>query len=373
MSRIVLFLLLVGSGSLLAQTPQERLRRQDQEITDLTRRRDSLGILWRQALALVQLQDSLAHAASIGRLDTIAVGSLRIVSNLKLPEWRAAAEQFWPAVDSLYGEAAETLASYPVLLQMVPPDSAGFRGKVEPWGVVMISWDQSPQEMVSVLYATIGMPRTDSALRQWLPGGARVSPVSMKAQAGEAYVALVTASASVAEQCFGGNLRSCRLALRLDSGPDPLVEAYPLPDERRAAVKRMENMFGYENRLKPTYQTCLNGSDSACVDLLRAIPPAAGVYPLATATREFLTRLALQVGGRGAYLRLIQDPSASIPDRLAAAAAMPIDSLIARWRSLAIAGKPAPVTLPVTEIAIGLGWLVLLGICCVRSSRWRLG
>jgi hypothetical protein len=375
MSRLVVVLLLVGAttGALAAQTPQDRLRRQDEEIASLTRRRDSLAHLWSEASALVQLQDSLAHAASVGRLDTVAVGSLRIVSNLKLPEWRAAAEQYWPAIDSLYGDAAKSLESHPLLLQMVPPDSAGFQGKIEPWGVVMVPWDRGREDLVNVLRTTVTMPATDSALRQWLPGGARISSVSMKAEAGEAYVALVTASAAVAEQCFGGNLRSCRLALMLDSGPDPLVEAYPLPGERRAAVKRMENMFGYENRLKPAYQTCLNGSDSVCVDLLRTVPPAAAVYPLGTTTREFLVRLALQLGGRGAYQRLVRDPSAPIPDRVAAAAAMPIDSLIARWRSLAIAGKPAPVTLPAREIAIGLGWIVVLGICCVRSSRWRLG
>ncbi len=370
-SGLLLLLLLAPVGALAAQTAADRLQRQDQAIAELTRRRDSLGQLYEAAQALVQLQDSLAHAASVGRLDTIAVGALRIITNGDQGEWRTAAEQYWPTVDSLYGDAAGALAQRPALIQMIAPDSATRWSRVQPWGLT-VPTDRTARERFNILRATISMASPDSALRDWLPGGVQVPFVSLTEMAGDAYVALVTAASSVAHRCYLGEVEACRLALMLDLGPETMVRAFPAPEERRAAVVRLENMFTYQSRLKPAYYACVAGSDTTCVDLLRSLPPRAALSTLDPAARQFLVQLALRMGGRGAYHRLIQDSTASIAARLAAAAAVPVDTLVAHWRGAVIAGRPAPVSLPVTEAAISLGWVVLLGLCCLRSSRWRL-
>jgi hypothetical protein len=85
-----------------------------------------------------------------------------------------------------------------------------------------------------------------------------------------------------------------------------------------------------------------------------------------------LVREALQIGGREAYRRLVADPAAPIGARLAATAGLPLDSLVVRWRSRALAARPPRITLTWWTSAAALGWTLILGLCALRSSRWRL-
>jgi hypothetical protein len=89
--------------------------------------------------------------------------------------------------------------------------------------------------------------------------------------------------------------------------------------------------------------------------------------------RFTLVHLALRLGRREAYHRLLADPFASIGARLASAAGMSEDSLVARWRAEIIAARPVPVEMPSWAFVIALGWMVFFASCGLRSSRWRLG
>lgn len=359
----------VLAPTLVAQTAADRVSRQDEQIRLLTQKRDSLGLLWQDAQALVALQDSLEHVASFGRLDTVAVGAIRIITNGLQDELRVAAERYWPSLDSLYGDAAGALGTRPVLVQVISPDTAKHKVKVERWGVAIPS-DATQEDLDRMLRGWLVMPPPDSQLQGWLLGSVHPPFAGLRSEASEAYVALVTATNSAARRCFAGDMAQCRLALWFERGPKLLNLAYQAPQERQKAVKAMENYWLYR-RMQPAYQSCLAGDDSTCIGLLDNVPPSVSGQLVAEPARQLLLHLALVIGGRDAYARLIRRPFDPIDSRLAQAAGAPIDQLLERWHAAVIAGRPEPVTPPVREVLVGLGWVAILGCCCLRSSRWR--
>ena len=132
--------------------------------------------------------------------------------------------------------------------------------------------------------------------------------------------------------------------------------------------------FGYSDHgaRKPTLQLCGAGSDSACTELLRSLPPGVLPRPLTYDAHAALVHIALRLGGREAYHRLVATPGAPIADRLAGAAGVSVDSLVAQWRSEILTARPTPVTLPPWGPWAALGWTAVFAVCALRSSRWRV-
>ena len=83
---------------------------QDTVVMRLQGRADSLLRAWREAQAIANVADSLERDRATAGRDTIAVGHLRIIANRSPLPLRKAAERAWPAIDSLYGNAAADLA-----------------------------------------------------------------------------------------------------------------------------------------------------------------------------------------------------------------------------------------------------------------------
>src|SRR5437660_802787 len=189
------------------------------------------------------------------------------------------------------------------------------------------------------------------------------------------YVLLVTAPSQAARSCFLGAISDCRNALALGESPDPLQQWYPSAGERRALVLRsFAEYFGYSDHGagKPALQSCGAGSDAACTELLRSLPPGALPRPLTYDARAALVHVALRLGGREAYHRLVAAAGEPIADRPAGAAGVSVDSLVAQWRSEILAARPAPVTLPPWGPWAALGWTAVFAVCALRSSRWRV-
>src|SRR5438477_10795 len=218
--------------------------------------------------------------------------------------------------------------------------------------------------------------RADSLLREWRRANALADMVdSLNQTRAAVYVQLVTAPSQAARSCFLGVISDCRNALALGESPDPLQQWYPSAGERRALVFRsFAEYFGYSDHgaRKPALQSCGAGSDSACTELLRSLPPGALPRPLTYDARAALAHIALRLGGREAYHRLVARPGAPIADRLAGAAGVSVDSLVAQWRSEILAARPAPVTLPPWGPWAALGWTAVFAVCALRSSRWRV-
>jgi len=138
------------------------------------------------------------------------------------------------------------------------------------------------------------------------------------------------------------------------------------------AARREAAMYALVTGDGPAQRDCVTGVLAACGYVLglreSATPdPGAKYLPLA---RADLLLTALDLGGPGAWDRLPDAPGASIEAHLAAAAGMPPDSLLARWRNGLLALRPDHGPLDVPTIAILLGWSGLVLIGALGIARW---
>jgi len=356
---------LVVAASLLASP----LRGQDSLIVRLRNRADSLLSTWREAQRLADVADSLELVRATAGSDTIAVGGLRIIVNPSPLQWREAAERAWPAIDSLYGSAAEDLPRYPYIFRAVDPDS-GVRRTVLHVGVE-VPWDLDVRATTMVLLTTVTAPHVDLALADWL-GTALRPALHRQDERAAVFVQLVTVPSDAVRRCFLGDIARCKDVLQVGDSTDLLGRWYLTSAEREALVIEAFTDYFARGATAPSLQRCRQHHDDACTALLQSLPPGTLPRPLAHAARILLVREALRAGGRDAYRRLVARPSAAIGERLASAAGMDIDSLVGRWRNAALAARPKPLTLPWWASFAAIGWTAFFGFCALRSSRWRL-
>lgn len=354
---------------LLATVPPP-LTAQDTALVRLRARADSLAREWRQASAIADLVDSLERERAGAGRDTIAVGALRIVTNPSPLPVREAAIRAWAVLDGLYGTAAQSLTRQPYFIRAVDPDTT------EPRSVLHVGmavpWDLDVEKLTLLLIANVPIPRPDPALGDWLSGSVRPSARPDRDLAA-VYVLLVTAPSQAARSCFLGELDGCRDALDLGTSADPLERWYPSPAERRALVMRSFADYFNHGATERAFRICAERNDASCTDLLRSLPRGTLPRPLGYGAQATIVQSALRLGGRDAYRRLLADPAAPIADRLAAAAGIPLDSLLARWRAEVVASRPAPVALPTWAFVVAMGWMAVFATCGMRSSRWRVG
>ena len=344
------------------------------------RKADSLLALWDDARTFANIQLDLravraqgaatavrATAATRG-LDPIQVGGLMILTNLpKALPFDSAARTAWKVLQRTYGSSAPALTARPLHLRVWYPD----RQSPALPGSRLILGTTSEDGLARMLVGMVGEPPPDSGLKAWLGGGVQAVMDTVAARR-TAYVELVRAPSLASRRCLIGDLNACRRALNLGDDSALYLTAYDA-SERRALVARVRA----PNMLTPAdlqlYDACVDSeADSACVAFLRSLAPAEIPPPLAERPLQELVTVALEAGGPAAYDRLTADPRAPMPARLAAAAGMPVDSLIARWRALLIAARPAPPAPPLGDGLLAVAWVGILGICASRSSRWRV-
>jgi hypothetical protein len=271
-------------------------------------------------------------------------------------------------IDSVYGNDARQLEERPYVIVPVDPDTT-----VEPPPThrgMAIPWDQDVAYLTRLLLSNVPVAPADTALQSWL-GGPLQPLVGGDLERPGVYVALVTTPSQASRRCLIGDIGGCRNALDLAEDGDPLQRWYPSAPERRSVVLKSNAYFNRGPQLA-MLQACATGSDSACTQLLRSVPPGALPRPLTYHARATLIDVALQLGGRAAYHRLVASAGRSVADRLALAGGVGVDSLLARWRAAILAARPTPVSLPRLGVWIALGWTALFAACGLRSSRWRV-
>ena len=353
------------AGSLVASP----LCGQDSLIGKLCRQADSLLGAWRDAERLADVADSLERVRATAGYDTIAVGGLRIIANPSPLPLREAAERAWPAIDSLYGSAAEDLAQHPYIIRAVDPDTA-VRRTVLHVGFEL-PWDLDVRAATTVLLTTVTPPHFDPPLADWL--GAALRPtLRPQDERAAAFVLLVTAPSEAVRGCFLGDIARCKDVLQVGDSTGLLERWYVTPLEREALVTEAFSDYFARGATAPSLQRCHQHQDDACTALLQSLPPGTLPRPLAHPARLLLVREALRAGGRDAYRRLVARPGSSIGERLSSAAGLDIDSLVVRWRSDVISARPRPLTLPWWASFAAIGWTAFFGFCALRSSRWRL-
>ncbi len=344
-------------------------------------RADSLLMLWREARTFAGVSQALradrtVHAATVTRATAdrrgthpVQAGGLMVVSDEpdSIP-LRDAVPGAWALLERTYGQAAGPLTVQPVRIHVV---HAGRATPPMAQSRPVIS-TVSADGLLRMLLTNVGVPRVDYALAHWLGGGVRPL-VDTAAAHGAAYVHLVTASSVAALGCLRGTIPACRTALELP--PDSLfyLSAYDA-DERRLAVLRARQNWMLDAPDQLIYARCVrDGADSACRDFLHRMGAGQVPRPLPDDARQLLVSTALELGGLHAYDRLVADSTSPLPDRLAAAEAAPLDSVIARWRAELLGARPAPPSVPIADGLLALAWIGVLTAGACTSTRWRLG
>lgn len=176
---------------------------------------------------------------------------------------------------------------------------------------------------------------------------------------------LASAPARVARDCYDGDIAACRKAFGFTAVQDPLTELYDAPT-RRLLVRERATRFSRDAR--PQVDRCITGADTACLAVLRG--SAAPGDPLPHQLHTALMQIALEMGGPGAYARIVDrglDPAQGV----AAVAGAPLDSVLATWHARVIEARAPSSSLTGGMAAASLFWMAVCAGLALRSSRWR--
>lgn len=217
------------------------------------------------------------------------------------------------------------------------------------------------------------LPEDGGALMGWLGNSVMVSEEDLE----WVYRDLASSPSVAAKRCYRGDLEWCWKAAGLPLGEGGWDEWYS-PEERRLKVKSRWGHWLEDERLWSrmshsfflTHGCVALESDRACSLMLQRVPAA---IPLEATARSSLVAEALTQGGEGAFTRFLSASGRPIRDRLAEAAGMPADTLVALWRARVLEARPeSHAGLILSPLPLAL-WLVLLLGLATKSSRWRLG
>ena len=293
---------------------------------EAARWRDSARSL---ALQIRALRDSLLEGDStvreVARRGDVAIGASAPLRGIA----REALHQFLEASERWFGDARPAPAGFRILLR----DISAFEG------------NRFRPDAIQTLILS-GLP--DSS------GAARI----------ERNVARSTLAASLVD--LYGEL------MFASAGPElvkwlELIPPLSMPEQER----RYLAMYVLATGTGRAQRGCAAGVLTDCASALRLRQPArpepGGAYALMA--REDLLLTALELGGPGAWTRLAQ-ARGPIEGRLAAAAGMPADSLLARWRSGLLALRPLEKRITLAQVGSAMAWTALLLLGCVGAARW---
>jgi hypothetical protein len=314
---------------LLAATVPSMMRAQDQR--ELARRLDAIVVRRDQAKAELR-QYQTGHAETYS--DTVIVGGGLVTI--------AATKEVLPIVRV----AAAVADSF--LLQRVGP--------IEP---------HRPE--------TVWLIRADSASRS--DGEARISPasrgqfrVSQRMRGGLVWSPDIGANTTDVARFIEQQAQWALLA-RSAAGIEKWSGALPIEPASSEAWRGMR--YALAASPSPVARDCYSGRLAACKSILALdATPAASLDNSSGMARGTLVQLAIAAGGQGAVGRMIAN-NGSTAGALSAAAKMPLDSLVASWqRHVHDEGVASEAFTPLIA-AVAIGWIVVMGLLSLRSSRWR--
>ena len=336
------------------------------------------------AIAAARRGDSV-RALGI-RLDTIRAGALTVLAPWPAgPSARAATARAWRLLQGRFGDGADVLEGVEFVVQpalgldvvplargtrvhplLIPREASGRSSPADAAIEIDVDTATLARWIASRAAAEVAAHQ-DTAFRNWLRGNIDAESDDTR-RLGGAYVELVTEPWTAVKRCYLGDLDGCRRALGLVPERDPLDQWYDAEDRRRLVATAAPDDF----RFRPAGEraSCVEGNADACTALLRRLPARSLEPPLRTGPRA-LMELALDLGGAGAYDRLMESPNRPIVERLAAAAGVSQDSLLMRWHARVLAARPRPVTLTAAGAWAAFGWVLALGALALQSTRWR--
>ena len=208
--------------------------------------------------------------------------------------------------------------------------------------------------------------KAESKVIAWANGNIPIAPnVDEKTDWASMRLVMVSSASHLGHACYSGDIRACRIFLGLDQVADPIHELYDASGRRRIVSYEL----GGARLFAPiATDRCLAGNDEACVSVMR------GLYNITVLSspymRTSLVAHALRLGGSHAAERLLLTPGEP-GVALAAAAKMPLDSLVADWQSHLDEGGGATGNVPWTIAISSIAWVGLFVFLALRGSRWR--
>ena len=237
---------------------------------------------------------------------------------------------------------------------------------------VAVKRDATPDDAAHRIEDGVGRQLASQAgheFNAWI--GNAVPMVYDSATLRNAYVELVTSPSTVAHRCFSGDLASCRVALELDTVPDP-ASAWYSPEERALMVRWLSQSSPLAQAGAVSVRdACLDHDDDAsCLLFLHSYNRQVLKLPVTRIVRRTLVRTALAMGHDGAYTRLVR-AKGDVRDKLVAAARVPLDSVMRVWHAEVLGAQPPSDRVPAATTWSTGFWILLLAAMAVRSSRWR--
>ncbi len=306
------------------------------------------------------------HRLVPGSIDTIRVGALVVLTAPSLrSRARAAADSAWGLLTRVFGAEAALASGTPLLLESADRGDSGSLASAVNATVVQVPKTANVMLVARGMLATLGPAiygHADNELKRWLPWVYADTVLRLHLDA--VYEELATSPWSAGQACFEGNFVACRLALGI-SRVDPVTGWYNAADRRRYV----------QHVLAPSTtaaRDCVDGGDDqACIVSLKRAPGGSPGPPLGAQARQFLLALAINAGGQRSYERLIAGAGGPLEDRIAAAANLPIDSLVSRWHAQVVAARPKTVAADARAAWAAVAWGVVLMVVALRSTRWR--
>ncbi len=135
---------------------------------------------------------------------------------------------------------------------------------------------------------------------------------------------------------------------------------------------RDETMYAFITGTGAAERECISGNMAGCSRALGFQPLLPGdssrvFYPM---VRADLMLTALEIGGKGAWQRAVHDPTSTAEQALVAAAGIPLDSLMARWRSGLLERRPNAPPVSGASAALAIAWTALLLLGATGAARW---
>ena len=325
--------------------------------------------------AAADARQSAARLTDDSGLDTVRAGSLLVlVEPAHEALAREAADRAWDVLDARYGSAAARLRLEPLIVRI--DSTSTHAGDTTTMGIMLTAGQavRRPVPLNSrrltqhlVHHATVTMrSEMDPALRAWLGTYGALGFGELMFE--RAYEDLATSPSRVARGCLLGELADCREALAPGHQDDPASRWYDAPHRRTLATSRRWQLRASS---PASYDACLAGDDAACDEVLRRLPPNEVPTPLSTLTRHSLVYLAVEVGGRDAFSRLLDHAGEPLDVRVSTAAGIPPDSLFGVWRSRILEAQPRRGGVPGSTGTMALVWTAVFGFLATRSTRWR--
>lgn len=347
-----------------------------QDLRDLERRVDS-ALARQHAATRERLEHYRMSRPATGTFqDTVAVANGRFVV-LSRPdigtEARAAAtwvdsvfrRQLGPETTALRGDTftvrRDTSARGMAIVGYIAPSGASV-SRGAPATVKGIA------QVMAEQITTAFVDRSKSPFAKWHRGPVILDPVDGHAQPDWSTVrfSLISSPTTVARRCYAGDLDACTMVVGLKEVEFAAMAWY----DSLGRFETVRRSIDFANRIdRLATARCLQGSDKDCAEVMRASNslaelPASGFF------RASLIAHALTVGGDGAAGRMLAT-NGTPSDALAAASRLPIDTLVSRWQQNTRAQAISSRDLSLRIVLISLGWVVILGLLALRSSRWR--